>query len=455
MASKCLAVAAAIVGYDAARVKKSTNEEVWQPKLIGGNISMKFPAFLSLFEDEGDKGKVAITQFGREKKLPIVGTARVSKLDAGVLGKMIGQGSLSDDIETEPFVSTFIQWPNLITKFGEYTVIPDGFLVPGRDKSGIFLADSRGSRGNVHCITREYYGFYHEVKWIDFDGDGHKDVLTARTLKSFDWKFTGQLIWLKNPGPDRMMKEEWKETFIVEGPDIVFVPKKHRDGWAVYCSEFFSKRITVHFLSAKGEHKGMRIIDDTPSLGGPFAVELVDIDGDGTPEILATNHENKKEESAVFAYTIPPAVSGTRDLEKGEFKRHTLAIDIFFTVDFEEKGMASPGFAHAFYPRIGETQGPKHLVVSGDGAHDVWYLRPKGGRFEYEPIRVDDWKGTTGQMLLHDFDGNGIMDVLVPDNDQWTLRAFTFEEVSGSRAGALDVKARDAREAARGRDSDA
>jgi hypothetical protein len=424
------ALASGLGGIGAARVKRDQKNggSKWQAKLYDGNISIQYPAFLSLMQDEN---KLSVTQFGRlpsDSWIPKIGPGMVSKLDLDVLGTMMNNGALSDDIEIEPFVNTSLLWPNIVSKYENLTVIPDGFLPPFKTKSCIYITDQNGSNGgNVHCATGKKKGFYHEVKWYDFDGDGLKDMLTSRTIKTgpiWDPKFTGELIWYKNPGRNHMLEVQWEENIIVEGPDVIFYPKEYGPGYAVFASEFFSKRIVVHFLSSDGKFESTRIIDDSESLGSPFSVELVDIDGDGQQEILATNHEDSIEASAVFAYTMPS------DLKDGAFERHTLATNIFDTVDKDKPGMASPGFAHAFYPRINQTSGRKHLVVSGDGAHDVWFLRPTGDNFEdYEPIRVDNWKGTTGQMLLHDFSGDGIMDVLVPDNDQWTLRAFTFEQV--------------------------
>merc|ERR1712066_770332 len=106
--------------------------------------------------------------------------------------------------------------------------------------------------------------------------------------------------------------------------------------------------------------------------------------------------------------------------------KHVLAINIFETVGLDD-GVASPGFAYAFYPQVGTTSGPKHIIVAGDGSLDVWHLRPiPGVRFGYEPRQVAEPRGTTGELLLDDFDGDGIMDVLVPDNDNWDLRVITF-----------------------------
>lgn len=92
----------------------------------------------------------------------------------------------------------------------------------------------------------------------------------------------------------------------------------------------------------------------------------------------------------------------------------------------DNPGVGAPGFATAFYPREGMT-GFKHVVAAGDGTFDVWYLRPTSTRWEYE-WQLIDINGTTGQLLLHDFDNDGVIDILVPDNDYWKLHMITFEQ---------------------------
>merc|ERR1712151_991698 len=63
----------------------------------------------------------------------------------------------------------------------------------------------------------------------------------------------------------------------------------------------------------------------------------------------------------------------------------------------------------------------KHILVAGDGSFDVWYMRPTG-RFQYD-LQIVDFPGTTGELLLKEWDGDGIMDVLVPDNDEWGIHS--------------------------------
>jgi len=319
-----------------------------------------------------------------------------------------------------------LEWPNVLSKapssLGDYTVVPDGFLPPGKSNGGMFLADSSGT---VHRIAKYMKGaFYHEVEWHDFNNDGLPDLLTSRVIKGgwlFAPTFSGELIWLENPGKSKMLSQEWVEHKITEGPDVIFKSQPHGSGLAVFCTEFFRDvpRITVRLVSSSGVQTDMRVIDDT--VGKPFAVDLADLDGDGKKELLVTNHQDNEDDvkAGVFAYEMPS------DLISGSWPRHTLAQDVS-KCKTDSPGVGSPGFARAFQPKVGtSSRTPPHIIVAGDGSFDVWVLRPTG-RFQYE-TEVIEIGGTTGELLIHDITGDGITDVIITDNDNFNLRALTFE----------------------------
>jgi len=324
------------------------------------------------------------------------------------------------------WVKDGLEWPNVLSKapasLGKYTVVPDGFLPPGKENGGMFLADTSGT---VHRIAKYLKGaFYHEVEWHDFNGDGLLDLLTSRVIKRRWWgfkpTFKGELLWLENPGKNRMLSTEWTEHKITDGPDVIFKSQPYGSGLAVFSTEFFDvPRITVRILSSTGQQLDMKIIDDT--VGKPFAVDIVDLDGDGTKELLVTNHQDNEDDvkAGVFAYEMPS------DLIRGSYQRHTLAQDVS-KCKVDSAGVGSPGFARAFHPKVSESPTtPKHIIVAGDGSFDVWVLRPTG-RFQYE-TEIIDIGGTTGELLIRDITGDGITDVIITDNDNFNLRALTFE----------------------------
>jgi hypothetical protein len=418
------------------RRDNATSASTWRAVKVPGEIEVLRPAFLFYDEVTDD---VLISSFGRTNKAsdpikwPLPAHSSVLRLPGSEFKTAFQnrrlQGKYGREIQYVRERRT--QWPNKLSRvpqeYGDYIVVPDGFIVPLKGDGNIYFADRRG---NVHRITDNAANtFYHEVEWHDFNGDGLKDMLTVRVNKN---GFTpgdydeGDMMWLENPGPANFLKP-WKPHYIAKGPDVIFKSIPHNGGLAVFCTEFFrtnaphdDPRISVRLLNSRGEQTAFRIIDD--NIGLPFAVTLDDLDGDGIKELIATNHQDDTTpiKAAVYAYEVP-----WNDLMRGEFKRHTLVYHPSL-IKRPDPGAGAPGFAYPFYPKSGMT-GPKHILVAGDGTFDVWYLRPTGGKFQYE-TQIVEYPGTTGELLLKDWDGDGIMDVLVPDNDEWGIHGISFEE---------------------------
>jgi len=440
MVKRAVVLAFLCLGAEGVRhTHKKNNQSTtrdWNPKLLPGQIDVKRPAFL--FHDE-TRDRVLISQFGFNRKpdswIPIrlPGPSSISYVPWNMLKQQVGARRLSGDLKDDYLMVNTrspLKWPNVLSRvpaeYGDYIVVPDGFLPPGKEDGDIYLAQDDG---RTFRITRSpSKTFYHEVEWHDFDGDGLKDILTARCTKSgfFSFTFTGEMLWLKNPGTNGFASTVWTETSITAGPDVIFKSKAYKGGLAVFNTEFFraaalgGPRIAVQFLRPNGEWTSVREIDNT--LGKPFAVDFVDLDDDGVDELLVTNHQGPNDEilPAIFAYEVE-----WDNLENGDFTRHTLTWGPSENKD-DSPGVGAPGFAHGFYPSMSQTSGPKWVFAAGDGSFDVWILKPKAGRFQYETIIIDIY-GTTGQILWRDFDGDGVMDLLIPDNDFWKLQVITFE----------------------------
>lgn len=124
-------------------------------------------------------------------------------------------------------LETDFEWPNQISLApkgalagtnGDVIVVPDGFLVPGKDSGGIYLVlNATDASPVVQAVKPKTFGhFYHMVQWVDMDGDGWLDILTARANGVF--KFTGELLWFKNPGQEGQYP--WTEHVLATGPDV-------------------------------------------------------------------------------------------------------------------------------------------------------------------------------------------------------------------------------------------
>jgi len=104
-------------------------------------------------------------------------------------------------------------------------LVTDGFLVPGKDKGGLYVVRNPGNGAYewADCLTgttnlqgapintKEGDWFYHKATWMDLTGDGRLSILAARArvtlrnnnvdhegVKTFG---KGQLVWLECPRP--------------------------------------------------------------------------------------------------------------------------------------------------------------------------------------------------------------------------------------------------------------
>merc|ERR1719262_735287 len=101
-------------------------------------------------------------------------------------------------------------------------------------------------------LTEDKKGwFYHQAYFIDINGDGRLDILTARAQYGLlPWSSkAGEMIWLEQPATEPLSGTPWVEHKLADGPD--------------------------------------------------FGCSWTDINGDGNLELLVTNHQNQ--DGSVFA----------------------------------------------------------------------------------------------------------------------------------------------------------
>jgi len=64
-------------------------------------------------------------------------------------------------------------------------VVPDGFLVPGKSNGGVYIIEVDPNDEtvalNTYTLSKKKGYFHHMGFWVDLNGDGRKDFLTARS----------------------------------------------------------------------------------------------------------------------------------------------------------------------------------------------------------------------------------------------------------------------------------
>merc|ERR1712113_142635 len=84
--------------------------------------------------------------------------------------------------------------------------------------------------------------FYHMGTWIDLNGDGRKDFLTARSNAKAG---EGELVWFEHP-EEGLAATPWTEHIVTTGPDVgieIDTFSQYKDEIVVFASQFFDKKL--------------------------------------------------------------------------------------------------------------------------------------------------------------------------------------------------------------------
>eukprot|EP00948_MAST-09A_sp_MAST-9A-sp1_P003988 g3988.t1 len=338
---------------------------------------------------------------------------------------------LNPSFEAKPFtVENVTAWPNLVHWVdNDATVLQDGsegtvlvaggfFVSPKKSTGSVDLFDVSNFPSVKHkkVSTDKKANFYHQAVFYDVNGDGRDDVVAARAFKSMNpfSKPDSELIWIQQP---ETPNGEWETHVILSnGPDVdLFLQDIDGDGKPeVVATEFFvNQRLAIYSCSEKfwslcGQSNiTVEVVDD--SSGPFFSAEWVDLNGDGQGEILATTNRNDGKGS-VLAYNFKTDAEGKR-----VWTKNVLATSFMPTKRYLP-GRGAPGRATAFFPTVAaEIAKRPYILVSGDDAGYVDLLTPSiTGDFIYNRSRVVQSTGTVGTPAIHDLDKDGNVELVIP-----------------------------------------
>ena len=103
-------------------------------------------------------------------------------------------------------------------------MVPDGFLVPGKKDGGMFVVrmdpeNLTKTVDTVRITAKKNNYFYHMGHWVDLNGDGRLDLITARSNAK---KGKGELLWLEHPEGGLDSGEYWTEHVLGNMADVIF-----------------------------------------------------------------------------------------------------------------------------------------------------------------------------------------------------------------------------------------
>lgn len=184
-------------------------------------------------------------------------------------------------------------------------LVCDGFLVPGKDRGGLYVVHHPGNAHLERTVSltsdNNDRWFYHRAVWVDLTGDGRLSVLAARCKVStlFDREEevgimsgiqkSSELVWLECPEAppgvddfDPLQHLPWTTHVLTRGPDVMFSIAdldSTDETIEVLASEFFTKKVSLYSIR-RGRTPAVtfsRCIDD--KCGPAFSSVLADLDG--------------------------------------------------------------------------------------------------------------------------------------------------------------------------------
>lgn len=282
------------------------------------------------------------------------------------------------------------------------------------------------------CGVDDEPRFFHMALFYDMDDDGLLDVVTVRSgfkaLPEIACPPLSELVCCKSPGDAIQPDEQWDEMALFGGmgPNICLAMHNFDGDGApeIIATHFFTGNASspptkgkivmcgAPFGGSWSEVDGknlprVKLINE--SQGFPFSIEIVDLNGNGKMEILATNHQPN-------CLPFPGAPGQVYALEQpasGDMLNDDWAVQALLDGALPQPmppvgargARLAPGHATPFHPKKKNENSRKRpwILVSGDEAGKAWMMKPKGGGFSCDTAVIFDINDYYGEDTTQTF----------------------------------------------------
>ena len=350
-----------------------------------------------------------------------------------------------DQVVDTQVLAKHFHWPTGAMEVPEHIfsqarqlLIGDGFMLPGKDNGGLYRYNIETGE-TTRLLAPKNGWFYHKAEFMKY-GD-RLVMITVRTTQPILFgEKKGELIWAEPPEPSDKEPDVingiqegpyWKEYVIGVGADFVFeMEDLNGDGMPdIVATEYSGKQLSLFEFGGFSDTDAPQWKKSVlaKGLGELFNLQIVDLNGSGSKDILFTNHVNDQR-AGVYA------LEQNSDEPDG-WRLHTLTKGI--ATRRPGFGEASPGNAFAFDPDKWDLDQKPHIVVSGDGSGCAYLLIPDSqasGDWNYTltPF-LDGGQSMIGQVIAEDIDNDGIVEIGVPVYHWDSIEFFSYEPDNGKR----------------------
>ncbi|XP_072172998.1 uncharacterized protein [Diadema setosum] len=354
------------------------------------------------------------------------------------IGSKLGSSNLNSVRQT---LADGLLWPNEVEPVPEdvfgtdrYWWVANGFLVPGKTAGSIGLieADSSSHPAPYHDLTTgsvTEHWWYHRVYFVDVDGDGRKDMLTARADTSSASTTLAEMVYFSQPRMNPI-SSTWDVDTLFEGPDALFRYEEiPMSPWvtrtAIFSTQYFAEKLVASWSDDDQpdfknlNHRTIEAIADNRY----FDCEYVDINGDGRKDLLVSI--NSKSNGQLVVFEIPD------NWATGTWTRHLIAEGFKPPGLVVTEGMGSPGTTFTFRPD-GTYRNKPLIMLTGDDDSNIYVFETENdsdtNNWSYTKRSIfEATDGTVGAPTVHDLDGDGNVEVIIPCYSDGSVHVLSYE----------------------------